>query len=99
MHDAHVQAMAEVRKWSTDRVPSVVVPPTGVAYSFLMECPVPSTRRETEKKKESEEIRVMLTVGNCNSGPSIKLNFIPGTIGIFTEGKLPKPYLLIIASI
>ena len=46
-----------VRKWGADWVPSMVVQPTGVAYSFLMECPIPSTKsksrqRETETRKE-----------------------------------------------
>ena len=46
-----------VRKWGADWVPSMVVQPTGVAYSFLMECPIPSTRiklrrKETETRKQ-----------------------------------------------
>ena len=36
-----------VRKWGADWVPSMVVQPTGVAYSFLMECPIPSTKSKT----------------------------------------------------
>ena len=46
-----------VRKWGADWVPSMVVQPTGVAYSFLMECPIPNTKsktrqRETKTRKE-----------------------------------------------
>ena len=46
-----------VRKWGADWVPSMVVQPTGVAYSFLMECPIPSTKSETRHRKNRAKQR------------------------------------------
>ena len=54
------------RKWGADWVPSMVVQPTDVVYSFLMECPIPSTeskmknkenRLETEKERSEQKER------------------------------------------
>ena len=46
-----------VRKWGADWIPSMVVQPTGVAYSFLMECPIPSTESETRNKEANQRWR------------------------------------------
>ena len=46
-----------VRKCGADWVPSMVVQPTGVAYSFLMECPIPSTKSETRHRRNGEKQR------------------------------------------
>ena len=35
----------------------MVVQPTGVAYSFLMECPIPSTKSETRHRQNREKQR------------------------------------------
>ena len=43
-----------VRKWGADWVPSMVVQPTGVVYSFLMECPIPSTKSKTRHREIKE---------------------------------------------
>ena len=40
-----------VRKWGVDWVPSMVVQPTSVAYSFLMECPIPSMKSEMRQRR------------------------------------------------
>ena len=44
-----------VRKWGADWVPSMVVQPTSVAYSFLMECPIPSTKSKTRHRQNREK--------------------------------------------
>ena len=46
-----------VRKWGADWVPSMVVQPTGVAYSFLMECPIPSTKSKIRCRQNREKQR------------------------------------------
>ena len=40
-----------VRKWGANWIPSMVVQPTGVAYSFLMECPIPSMKSEMRHRQ------------------------------------------------
>ena len=49
--------MAELRKWGANWVPSMVVQPTSVVYSFLMECPIPSMKSETRHRKNRAEQR------------------------------------------
>ena len=46
-----------VRKWGADWVPSMVVQPTVVVYSFLKECPIPSMKSEMRQKKNRAKQR------------------------------------------
>ena len=46
-----------VRKWGADWVPSMVVQPTGVVYSFLMECPIPSTKSKMKQRRTGTKQR------------------------------------------
>ena len=45
----------QVRKWGANWVPSMVVQPTGVAYSFLMECPIPSMKSEKKQRTNQRQ--------------------------------------------
>ena len=45
----------------------MVVQPTGVAYSFLMECPIPSTKSETRNRDRKKQMKKKYTLkGNLH---------------------------------